>query len=766
MRDLIFSGLETSLSEDERQRIVSNVESMMAATSRSAARSTLDSDIVLVAVNENGEEERVRAASLVMRRMSSGFEGLLQECDCQQQEIKMCAPAPIGQIKLHQIAAVRWVLEVLHAVDAHNAAGANLVPSGPIAAHVRKSGLSSGPTPPLSLLLAACQIADCWDCPAVLSVASYCVMDSLANGMVEDFAGMARSVIKLLQLVPQRPPKTIEWSQLQEAIELALARLVPANRLASMLKHFEVEQVARVVNLMEDEEIVLTPLHLEGALAQGRGWANALKRNGKDGVSSEPTPKRPHRPRRLNREGFRVDRADGNCHANMYETRASQNRAELRASVRHAFAMKLDLVSPEAKEVSAADEMEEVLVAAYGDAWRHNPRTPAETVEVIDQLRGDKIGFFVKNVGAAPALIKSASFWMQEEGKPVHQLGEIADERPLAIPADQSFGWPRYDLMVEQLGTVQFGGTVIIHKLQRQFEVLARWQDVTSRRCERLPSRIVSCVKRLQADARLIEPKVQLRLDIKFGKYCVSAANGRYYPSYSCKPSLYVAGESDVYNAILSPACATLHKSMISYVTLRLDDHYGLVNRSVHALDRASVEDILGFEFGVAPHFSPKKEHTLLRMAVDWATQPGRSSADVASITSRIYFAALPSATLLHLDWNQHIRNALRKFCGTEETKVAARIQMGLARQQGASLHELGELCQKLDLQWGEVAPHQAGFAWTRFEEAKIHHLSTSKLFELTTNRARNEARLRQEVTETQLNAQMLRDHINRMDEI
>ena len=763
MRDLIFRGLEASLSEDE-QRIVSNVESMMAATSRSAARSTLDSDIVLVAVNERGEEERVRASSQVMQRMSSGFKGLLQECDCMQ-EIRMCAPAPVGQIKLHPIAAVRWVLEVLHAVDAHNAAGPSQVPSGPIAAHIRKSGLSSGPMPPLSLLLEACQIADCWDCPAVLSAAAHCVMDSAEDAMKDDFAGMARTTVKLLQLVPQGPPRAVEWSQLQEAIELSLARLIPTNRLASMLKHFDIEQVARVINLMEDEEIVLTSLRLEGPYPQGRGWAHELKKNG---MSSEATPKRVHQPRRLNAQGFRVDKANGECRQNTYETYASQNRAELRASVRYAFAINLEVVPSSTADRQEAAQLTEMLTSAYGEAWRHYPDVSTATVNRVDRLRANKLGLYLANVGSAPALVKRASFWMQEEGKPTRRTDDLIEDRPLAFPIGQTFGWPRAftdeDVVLDQLGRVEIGGTVTIDKLQRQFEVLARWQDLTKRRCARLPSRIVSSVKRLQSDARLVEPKVRLQLDVKF-KGCFSQMS---HARYTCKPSLTIAGARDLYSATMHPASDALQTSMTRYTTLRLDGQHGLVNRSVHALDRASALSILeSVESvdGVNPTYAPTSERMLLRIAVDWATQPHRSKADVAEIMSRIHFAALPSFTLLHLDRNKHILGALRSFCDDKETEVAAQVQMGLAKQQRASSHELAELYQKLGLQWGEPAPHQADFVWTRFDEAEIQHLSTSKLFELTTKRARDEARLQQYHKETSQRLELLNAHVVRMDE-
>ena len=169
--DRLFRGLEPEeLPPELRARLLANVEGLMAATSRSAARGILESDVVLVAANENGEEERFRASSQVLRRVSTGFDGLLLNCG-NESEIKLWSLG-IGS-KLHPIGAARWVMEVVHAVDACDAVG--ITTCGPVRAPT--SGLA-GPPPALSLLVAACQIADCWDCPSVLSAAAGCLSEA------------------------------------------------------------------------------------------------------------------------------------------------------------------------------------------------------------------------------------------------------------------------------------------------------------------------------------------------------------------------------------------------------------------------------------------------------------------------------------------------------------------------------------------------------------------------------------------------------------
>ena len=54
LREQILSGVDTSdFSNEDLARLVSNVEGLMSATSRSAARSTQDTDVVLVAAHGN-----------------------------------------------------------------------------------------------------------------------------------------------------------------------------------------------------------------------------------------------------------------------------------------------------------------------------------------------------------------------------------------------------------------------------------------------------------------------------------------------------------------------------------------------------------------------------------------------------------------------------------------------------------------------------------------------------------------------------------------
>ena len=656
MRELIFRNV-SDLSETDQSRIMSNVESLLAETSRSAARSTLDSDVVLIAANEQGEEERVRANSDVLRRTSQGFEGLLQNCG-HKNEIPIVIVGAEGRTRLHSVRAVRWFLEVLHAVDAHRAAGESLVPTEP-AAHIRTSGLKSDATPAFETLVAACEIADCWDAPAVFSAASDCVMDSVALAREGTFSSMARGIIKLLRLIPQGVPPSMGMTQLQEKTEQALATFVPTNRLAALLKSFEMEQVSRVINMLKDEEVVLTPLALQGRSPLARGWQHDLGQRISSGIGmSEPTPKRQNYPRRLNKQGFRVGKAYSS-QANTWETHASQNRAELNASSRWTFQIQLSLVPPNPKEVEALHAQ---AFGLFGENWRYNPDTPREQIEACDRLEAGELSLYLSNVGTSTGLLDGASFWIQEADGPKIMLPGCALDG-YALPPCQSLGFRTLKLpsgmLLSRLQSVQIGGTVVISKLQRQFEVLARWQDLTGRRCDRsIPSRIVSSVKQLLSDTNLIETVVKAKLTQCPVLPFIPAEARRRIASTTVLQTIVTTQMAPPEQ---SPAVFELYVAMMEFVARRLDDNHGLVNRSVHALDRDSVLRVLQRP-GFARLYAPRSERALLRMAVDWATQPHRSIEDKEVVMDTIHFAALPAFTLLHYDRNKHIQAALLRI--------------------------------------------------------------------------------------------------------
>lgn len=69
-------------------------------------------------------------------------------------------------------------------------------------------------------------------------------------------------------------------------------------------------------------------------------------------------------------------------------------------------------------------------------------------------------------------------------------------------------------LKMSDLGRIQIGGTIVISKLQLQYEVdLCRWQNVTGRQRISSPSQIVSIFMRLQqgCGARDVHVGVSLR---------------------------------------------------------------------------------------------------------------------------------------------------------------------------------------------------------------------------------------------------------------
>ena len=499
--DQLFHGLgdEHELSDELRAQLMANVEGLMAATGRSAARGTLEADVVLVAAGEHGDEERVRASSRVLQQTSTGFGGLLLNCG-NHQEIRLRRPG-CGD-ELHPIDAVRWVMEVVHAVAACDAVGiATCSPPGASAPAPALKSNPSCPTPKLTLLVAACQIADCWDCQAVLDAAAQCLAE--ATRLEADFQVKTVSLVRLLRLVPREPPISHCWLALRRAVELALAREIPVNRLASVLKNFDLEQMARVVNLLEDEVVELKPLHLKGPTSLERGWQHRLK---SAPAKSEQTTRLPEgRPRPTWSGRPPPGRRPSNWSREPQQRDIFENQDEAKASIRCAFSLSARLVDPSEASVKAAASLEDTFREVLGEQWAENEGA----VNMSKVHRSERLGVYLCNSEGVAALVcKETSLWIQEEGgeKSIHNLSGGA------ISAGSSWGFPNWTLgrMPEDMGSVTIGGTVHISRLQRQFEVLARWQDLNGAQRIHCPSRIVSCVKRLQLDALTVEVKVRL----------------------------------------------------------------------------------------------------------------------------------------------------------------------------------------------------------------------------------------------------------------
>ena len=203
----LFQGTE-NLSQAERTTITKNFEAFISSTRAStlaAANMVMDADVVLVAAATDGGEVRVRASSAVLIQASSGFRGLLEESPG---EIKLWRPGTARL--LHPIAAVRFVISIVHADAAHDGV-----------AHAA-AGHDDAGTLSLDILLSACQIADCWDCPPVYAAAARCVQAAAAAE--SEPARVASTLAKMLRLVLDR---TDAWLPLREAVEKAIASCVP-----------------------------------------------------------------------------------------------------------------------------------------------------------------------------------------------------------------------------------------------------------------------------------------------------------------------------------------------------------------------------------------------------------------------------------------------------------------------------------------------------------------------------------------------------------
>ena len=243
----LFAGAD--IDEEARAKIQKNFEALLSKSTLAGAAMTMDADVVLVAAAADGTtEERVRASSAVLTQTSSGFRGVLQESPG---EIKLMRPG--GTQALHPMAAVRFVMSVVHAAAAREDAA---------------TALEVEEAPPLEILLAACQIADCWDCPAVMAAAARCVKRAAAAE--SEPARVASALVKLLRLVPL--DRNGSWLQLREAVEATIATVLPFFWIPSVLKAFDLESACRVIGLIEDLPIELKTLELKGATALYKAW--------------------------------------------------------------------------------------------------------------------------------------------------------------------------------------------------------------------------------------------------------------------------------------------------------------------------------------------------------------------------------------------------------------------------------------------------------------------------------------------------------------
>ena len=119
------------------------------------------------------------------------------------------------------------------------------------------------------------------------------------------------------------------------------------------------------------------------------------------------------------------------------------------------------------------------------------------------------------------------------------------------------------------------------------------------------------------------------------------------------------------------------------YVIARVDERHGRVNRSIHILSASSAARVLSHDgYASTALGAPKSERALLRIAIDWCSQPNRSCADIKRVMSEINFTGLPTYTLLFMDRNPHLSGGLLKLFQRSQSGVEGMLKLGLAQQR------------------------------------------------------------------------------------
>ena len=119
------------------------------------------------------------------------------------------------------------------------------------------------------------------------------------------------------------------------------------------------------------------------------------------------------------------------------------------------------------------------------------------------------------------------------------------------------------------------------------------------------------------------------------------------------------------------------------YVIARVDERHGRVNRSIHILSASSAAQVLSHNgYASTSLAAPKNERALLRIAVDWCSQPNRACADIKRVMGEINFTGLPTYTLLFMDRNPHLSGGLLKLFQRSQSGVEGMLTLGLAQQR------------------------------------------------------------------------------------
>ena len=424
----LFDGAE-GVPEEMRATIARNFERLIARTSLAAADMAMHADIVLVAEAADGSEERIRASSAILQRVSTGFRGMLQNCP-DQVEIKLHQNTSTQ--RLHPVEAIRFVISVVHAEAANN----EVFPT---------SGGLNVPAPPLGILLAACQFADCWDFPAVLRASARCLLAAVNSE--DDMARKASSLMKLLRLAHGRS-RLADWLPLLAATEEAIAQTLPLRWIPGVLKSFDLEQAARVINRIGDSKVELTPIELEGASMDTftRAWHADPERTL---WSSETARGDAQRQRPCHRQSERHGVSEGT------------------------FRLEVHLSHPDNDDIERAqrtlNDANQLLVG-----MDNNDSEMAETVrtliekteDALKQAKSKKVGLYLR-ASQFPALLTGATkLWIRSDTKSAEMAYEIDEMHS----GGSNIG--RDDLVtIQELGstaTCTAGGTAVISKLQRQ----------------------------------------------------------------------------------------------------------------------------------------------------------------------------------------------------------------------------------------------------------------------------------------------------------
>ena len=552
-------------------------------------------------------------------------------------EIKLLRPGAAQA--LHPMAAVRFVMSVVHAAAAREDAA---------------TALEVEEAPPLEILLAACQIADCWDCPAVMAAAARCVKRAAAAE--SEPSRVASALVKLLRLVPLE--RDGSWKQLREAVEATIATVLPFFWIPSVLKAFDLESACRVIGLIEDLPIELNTLELKGATPLFKAWYDEANESiAKADLKSEAVPYPDARPTGGRKRAER--RLGGNFHLTVSVVDANEKiislwREKLAMTERmRASYAETGMVVPEFLETENADALEELR--------------KAQLKQVAVHLHGD---------GCAVVLAKGSHLWLRpadsSKEKLVRQIvvtNETIEEEGYTFGAklqcaeafrlDGGMGWDNWGA-AEELGGFRVGGTLVISKLQRQWQVLEAWQRLTGNKCEGSICPIVGSLHQLLLASRCVESRVRLHWQ---------------YRNFRSRGDVELSVQSVKPDAApIGPAAERMCHTLMSLVVCRLDDENGSVNRAAALLPKECMMKILDVEMFKC--FSgPKSERAILRLAVDWCSKAWRNQDDVLAVMRKVRLAGVPARTLMHLDegsgryagnvTNHTLKNQLRELASS-----------------------------------------------------------------------------------------------------